>query len=327
MNPYFTIVVPTSHRPVLLLNCLMALGQQELPRNQFEIVVVDDAGDAETEALVTAFARNSHIETRYLAQPRRMGLAAARNRGWRAARGSHIAFTDDDCLPQPGWLLAAQRMFMRGARVVTGTVRTTRPDQQTATQRTLSRVVETADFLTANCFFQTEALQRAGGFEESFDLAWRVDADLQFKLLEIGIPILKCPEATVIRLFQAATRYAVITNERRNRYDALLYKRHPDLFRQRMPRDEAMTMRYYATIISLVVVLVAAALGHVPILLLSGLAYLSLTTWLALERWPTYSGSGDWRVVCETILTAIATPFLSVFWRLYGSVKYRVLYL
>lgn len=30
--------------------------------------------------------------------------AAARNAGARAARGRHLAFTDDDCWPEAGWL-------------------------------------------------------------------------------------------------------------------------------------------------------------------------------------------------------------------------------
>ena len=327
MNPYFTVVVPTRNRPTHLLNCLMALSRQELPRNQFEIVVIDDANDAETAAIVALFARTQHIETRYLAQPTPRGLAAARNRGWRAARSQHIAFTNDDCLPQPGWLLAAQRMFTRGAQVVTGALLITRLVRQAGTSRVMNQTVETGNFSAANCFCQVTALQRAGGFEESFNLAWRVDADLQFKLLEIGVPILKCPEATVVQPLQATARYAVLANERQNRDDALLYKRHPDLFRQRMPRDEKLTIRYYATIISVGVALVAAIIGHVPVLALSGLTYLGLTIWLATERWPAGMEPGTWDALTETTLTAVATPFLSVFWRLYGSVKYRVLYL
>ncbi|MBO0948737.1 glycosyltransferase family 2 protein [Fibrella forsythiae] len=327
MNPYFTVVIPTGNHSALLPNCLEAIAQQQLTRNQFEIVVVDDANNAETASLVHSFAHRHHIEIRYLAQPHPMGLAAARNRGWRAARGQYIAFTDDDCVPQPGWLLVAQRMFMRGAQVVTGTVRTTLPIRQAGARRVVNRIVESSDFLAANCFCQTGALQRAGGFEESFDLAWRVDADLQFKLLEIGIPILKCPEAVVVRSFRVANRYAVLTNERQNRYDALLYKRHPDLFRQRIPRDEVMVLRYYTTIISLAIVLVAAAVGYVPLLLTSAIIYVGLTAWLAVNRWPTGSESGTWEALKEDMLTAVAIPFLSVFWRLYGSVKYRVLYL
>ncbi len=122
-------------------------------------------------------------------------------------------------------------------------------------------------------------------------------------------------------------RYAMLTNERQNRYDALLYKRHPDLFRQRMPRHEVMIMRYYTTIISLAIALIAAAIVYVPLMLTSLLVYMGLTVWLAIERWPAGETAGTWETAKETLLTAVATPFLSIFWRLYGSVKYRVLYL
>jgi hypothetical protein len=216
---------------------------------------------------------------------------------------------------------------MRGAQVVTGTIRTTRPGRQEGGRNGFNQVAESSDFLAANLFCQPSALQRAGGFEESFDLAWRVDADLQFKLLEIGVPILKCPEAVVVRPYRARSPYAVLTNERQNRYDALLYKRHPDLFRQRMPRHELMVLRYYTTIVSLAVAVVAALIGHLPLLMICLTTYGCLTVWLAIERWPVDAESGTWEAVKETVLAAVATPFLSVFWRLYGSVKYRVLYL
>ncbi|MEZ0607727.1 glycosyltransferase family 2 protein [Fibrella sp. WM1] len=332
MEPYFTIIIPTTSRagsaPTQLADCLTALTQQTLPTHQFEVVVVDDAANETTATLVAAFARHAQIEARYLAQPKRTGLAAARNRGWHAARGRYLAFADDDCLPQPNWLSAAAVMFQRGAQVITGTLRTQGApvvrNGQRGTYRSTTSTHDTNDFVAANCFIQKPVLQRAGGFEESFDLAWRVDADLQFKLLEIGVPILKCPEAVVVRPYQPATWYTTLTNERQTRYDALLYKRHPDLFRQRVPRDEKLALRYYVTVMSMLVGLVAALLGNVPVALFSLLGFVGLTTWLTIERWPTSSAS--WRDARTTLLTALAIPFISAYWRLYGAVKYRVLY-
>lgn len=333
MEPYFTIVIPTTsspaNAPTQLADCLHALARQTLPAHQFEVVVVDDAANEDTAALVAAFARHAQIEARYLAQPKRAGLAAARNRGWHAARGRYLAFTDADCLPQPNWLSAAAVMFQRGAQVITGTLRTpgapvVRSGQRGGVYRSAATPHDSSDFVAANCFVQKPILQRAGGFEESFDLAWRVDADLQFKLLEIGVPILKCPEAVVVRPYQPANWYTTLTNERQTRYDALLYKRHPDLFRQRVPRDEKLALRYYITVMSVLVGLVAALLGNVPVSLFSLLGFIALTTWLALERWP--SGATSWRDAKVAILTALAIPFISAYWRLYGAVKYRVLY-
>lgn len=116
MTPEFSIVIPTDQRPALLLKCLDTLGQQHLPRDQFEIIVVDDGNSADTETAVLLFAKQiarsgGPLEVRYLRQPERRGPAAARNRGWRAARGRIIAFTDVDCLPHPEWLSRALPRF------------------------------------------------------------------------------------------------------------------------------------------------------------------------------------------------------------------------
>lgn len=332
MEPYFTVVLPTTSTPnssVQLADCLAALSVQTLPNQLFEVVVVDDAASPETAAVVATFARQSPIEIRYLAQTRPVGLATARNRGWQAARGRYLAFTDVACLPQRNWLSAAAVMFQRGAQVVTGTVHTqgapvVRAGQRAGTYRSSVATRDVGDFVAANCFIEKSVLKRAGGFEESFDLAWRVDADLQFKLLEIGVPILKCPEAVVIRPYQPADWYTTLANERQTRYDALLYKRHPDLFRQRVPRDEKLALRYYVTVMSVLVGLGAALLGNVPVISFALLSYLGLTTWLVLDHWPRRSRS--WLDARGAILTAIAIPFLSAYWRLYGAIKYRVLY-
>lgn len=322
MDPYFTIVIPTGHQPDQLAQCLRALHQQTIAPDQFEIVVVDDDNRPETAAVVSAFSGETRIETRYLAQPSRQGLAAARNRGWRAARGQFIAFTDADCLPQPTWLAAAQGMFQRGAQVVTGSVRAVAP--RLAGQPRPQTIPDITELSTANCFCQKSALLRVGGFEETFDLAWREDLDLQFKFLEIGIPMLRCPEAVVVQPMHPMSWYSSLNNERKNRYDALLYKRHPQLFRQRIHRSEALVARQYLTVAGLAVAVLSAAVGYWPTALL-GLAIWLFFTLLSLTE--------GWSVEVDLLTnakqagaTSVVSPFLSVYWRLYGAVKYRVLY-
>jgi glycosyltransferase involved in cell wall biosynthesis len=330
MEPYFTVIIPVVQPDINQLSaCLTALSQQTVPGDQFEIVVVDDANEMQTATLVGQFARRSGIETRYLAQAQPGGLAAARNRGWYAARGRFLAFTDANCQPQPNWLLAAKTMLQRGGQVLTGTVRTQHvpvlhKDKRTDVHRHMTITQETGDFASANCFIHKLAMQRAGGFEESFDRIWRVDADLQFKLLDIGVPILKCPEAVVARTYRPANWHTTLANERQHRYDALLYKRHPGLYKQRVQRDETLTLRHYLTVVSTVMVVGATLLGNWPVAGTSLLTYLCLTAWLATEQWPAETTTRQ--AGKSAALTALATPFFSVYWRLYGAVKYRVLH-
>lgn len=327
MIPHFSVVIPTNQQPALLLKCLDALGRQRFPRDQFEIIVVDDANSSDTAAAVTLFTKQiarsgGPLEVRYLAQPEERGPAAARNRGWRAARGRVVAFTDDDCVPEPTWLSAALPSFERGAQVVIGQMHLTMPDG-TAPYNPKSVCLESGELISANCFCRKSALERVGGFEEAFDLAWREDNDLQFKFIQAGIPISKCPEAVVVHPMREAPWYTTLTNESKSRYDALLYKRHPDLFRQRIETDRTLVVEYYASVLGVVIGLLGALTGSLFLLAVG------FGTWLVLSIsliWRHLSEEVENTGLPYAILTALATPFVTVYWRLYGAIKYRVLY-
>ena len=324
MIPHFSIIVPTSQQPALLLKCLDALGRQTLPRHQFEIIVIDDANSPETAAAVDLFTRQigrsgGPLEVRYLAQPAELGFAAARNRGWRAARGTVVAFTDDDCLPQPNWLMVVLSSFERGAQVVTGQMHLT--DGTLAPQKK-NLYWESNELISANCFCRKTALERVGGFEEAFDLAWREDQDLQFKFMGAGIAINKCPEAVVVHPMIEQPWYTPLANERRSRYDALLYKRHPDLFRQRIEADRTHVLEYYASVLGMVLGILGLITGNLIIAAVGLGLWALLSINLIWQQLPNRANAG----LLQMVLMALATPFLAVYWRLYGAVKYRVLY-
>src|SRR4051812_39670363 len=101
-----SVVVPTYRRPDLLDRCLSALVAQDFDPAACEVIVADDAAGDETRRQVEKWAGASRFALRYVAVGPPHGPAAARNAGWRAARGEVVAFTDDDCVPDPGWLRA-----------------------------------------------------------------------------------------------------------------------------------------------------------------------------------------------------------------------------
>src|SRR4051794_39381252 len=94
-----SVVVPTCRRPELLARCLAALVASDFDPSAFEVLVVDDATSGATREQVDQAAALARPAIRYLANAGTRGPAAARNVGWRAARGGIIAFTDDDCIP------------------------------------------------------------------------------------------------------------------------------------------------------------------------------------------------------------------------------------
>ena len=191
-----SVVVPTFKRPDLLIRCLAALRAQDFDAADYEVIIADDAACDETRRVVDAFCCSESgvpgslarrqcpgPEVRYVAVTGKHGPAAARNAGWRVARGEIIAFTDDDCVPTPGWLRAGLAAFTDGVAGVSG--RLIVPLECVPTDYELNAArLATSTFVTANSFYRRACLARIGGFDERFTSAWREDTDVYFTLLE-----------------------------------------------------------------------------------------------------------------------------------------------
>jgi len=112
--PFASVVVPTRDRPEDLERCLTALAALRYPRR--ETLIVDSAGrnPDDTEAIARRHGARCFRE----GEP---GLSRARNRGLAESRGEIIAFLDDDCRADAGWLESiAQAFAATDADVVTG---------------------------------------------------------------------------------------------------------------------------------------------------------------------------------------------------------------
>ena len=328
--PRLSVVVPTLRRPALLRRCLQALLAQRIDAHAFEVIVVDDGREEAVRALVGELdAQQRHTPPlRYLRPSSGRGPAAARNLGWRAARAPVIAFTDDDTLPDADWLTAGERALLRNPRWagLCGRVEVPRPEGASARpsdHELMTRGLASAEFVTANAFVRRAALERVGGFDERFTRAWREDSDLQFRLLRDAGPVGRSDEARVVHPVRPE-RWGVSLRQQRNTYfDALLYKKHPRLYRQRIrPRPP---WNYYA---------IVALAGAAPVLgwrgaataataACAGAACLALhLAWLRLRR-----TDRSWRHVAEMVATSTLIPFLSVYWRVRGAIRFRTPFL
>jgi glycosyltransferase involved in cell wall biosynthesis len=69
----------------------------------FEIIVVDNHPDCLARGLVEGLAATAAVPVRYLNDARR-NVSIVRNLGIKAARGTYVAFIDDDEAPDPRWL-------------------------------------------------------------------------------------------------------------------------------------------------------------------------------------------------------------------------------
>jgi glycosyltransferase involved in cell wall biosynthesis len=101
MTVRISAVIPTHNRARYLPLALRSLADQRLAAAEYEIVVVDNLSTDATREIVAGFGLGERLH--YVHEPV-LGLSHARNAGWREARGSVVAFLDDDAIASPDWL-------------------------------------------------------------------------------------------------------------------------------------------------------------------------------------------------------------------------------
>ncbi|GFP39342.1 glycosyltransferase EpsH, partial [Candidatus Hakubella thermalkaliphila] len=82
-----SVVVPAQNEEKYIRNCLDSLRNQSLDRNQYEIIVVDNASTDRTPYIAEGMG------ARVISQPQK-GVAMARQTGSMPARGGIMASTD-----------------------------------------------------------------------------------------------------------------------------------------------------------------------------------------------------------------------------------------
>jgi glycosyltransferase involved in cell wall biosynthesis len=203
--PYFSVIVPTYSRPKQLASCLNSLCLLKYPVDRFEVIVVDDG--SETPLNETVSSVQNKLNFRMVRQPN-SGPASARNRGAQEAKGDFLAFTDDDCLPEPDWLNALASQFVRTPDHAIGgrTINELNNNTYSAASQMLieylygyyNRNADDARFIASNNLaFPAEMFRKIGGFDIRFMLVAGEDRELCDRWLFHGHRISYVPEAVV----------------------------------------------------------------------------------------------------------------------------------
>lgn len=223
-RPAFSVIVPSYERLAHLPTLLDCLARQTFA--DFEVILVDQSAAAwgvpDEYASLDILYEHTDLT----------GTSRARNLGAWLARGDVLAFTDDDCQPEPDWLKNATRYF-KDARVVgvEGLIvsdRVNDPDY-----RALTNVgFEGIGFMTANLLLRRDVFNAIDGFDEQFDVPFREDTDLGWRACALG----EIPFGHDVCVFHPAhprtvEREALAQRVRFFEKDALLLKKHPDRYR------------------------------------------------------------------------------------------------
>jgi dolichol-phosphate mannosyltransferase len=100
-----SVVIPTYNEARVIQQTLRrAVRALTLTGEEFELIVVDDAGSDSTAEIAEAMA--AEIPVRVLRRPKRLGLGAAVVDGWRISRGDVLGVMDGDCQHPPEVLAA-----------------------------------------------------------------------------------------------------------------------------------------------------------------------------------------------------------------------------
>ncbi len=316
-----SVVVPTCGRADLLNRCLEALAVQDFDSTDYEIIIVDDGPSRSTEDIVaewTARMSRKRLDIFYVANHGPHGPAAARNRGWQAARAPIIAFTDDDTVPTKGWLKNGVAAFGNNVDAIWGRIEMPISATPTDYERD-AKHLETAEFVTANCFCRKTVLESLGGFDERFRFAWREDSDFYFRLLDSRVNIVHVPQAVIVHPVRPAPWGVSISQQKKILFDALLYKKHPRLYRQKIratPRWD-----YYLIAAALIGALIGLASGNAAVAAIAGGVWGVMT---ARFCWARLRNTARTRPhVVEMVITSAVIPPLAVFWRMVGAVRFR----
>ncbi|MEW5847169.1 MAG: glycosyltransferase [Myxococcota bacterium] len=190
MSPDVSVVVPTYGRPALLRACVQSvLGQQT--RHAVEVVVVDDGG---TPRARDTLADITDPRLRILEQ-RNGGPARARNHGLREARAPVVAFIDDDCVAQEGWLEHGVNAFQPDVVMVQGPVAP--PRRESLVEWHYIETGNGRHDLSCNFLVRRDVALDLGGFDESFPLPCAEDMDFCWRMERRG-RILVEPQARVV---------------------------------------------------------------------------------------------------------------------------------
>ncbi|MDJ1182413.1 glycosyltransferase family 2 protein [Roseofilum casamattae] len=236
---FFSIVIPTYNRLPILQKCLRALENQDCDTDAiagYEVVVVDDGStDGTIEWLQTEGKSLPHV--RWFEQEHQ-GPAAARNLGVKEAEGDTIIFIDSDLVVTETFLKCHARALQEGERergsdrlFTYGAVINTCNFEEPTREPYKITDFSAAYFATGNVAIARHWLEKAGLFDTQFQLYGWEDLELGVRLKQLGLKLIKCPEAVGYHwhpAFNLDQIPSMIDREiQRGRMGVLFYEKHP----------------------------------------------------------------------------------------------------
>ncbi|MCU0666197.1 MAG: glycosyltransferase [Candidatus Omnitrophica bacterium] len=186
-----SIVIPSFNSFKTLKQSIKACLSQDYPSEAIEIIVVDDGSTDKTGEFL------DKTGIKYIYQDN-AGPAAARNTGWKSAKGEIVFFTDSDCLPSLAWVKNLVKYY-EDAQVACagGSYDIANPQNLLASLiheeimlRHAKMPLRVKALGSYNFSARKIILEETGGFNQQYPMASGEDNDLSYKIIKKGYALI-----------------------------------------------------------------------------------------------------------------------------------------
>jgi lipopolysaccharide/colanic/teichoic acid biosynthesis glycosyltransferase/glycosyltransferase involved in cell wall biosynthesis len=269
-----SVIIPAHNATATITECLEALARQTMPRDQYEVIVVDDGSVDETAVLA------ANCGATVIRHEQKRGAAAARNSGIQAARGEIVCFTDADCQPDRDWLAQISRPLCQQPEV-TGSkgIYGSRQGQLVARfvqieyedKYDLLHGQEYIDFIdTYSAAYRRDVLLANNGFDEN--VSYVEDQELSFRLAARGYKMVFQPQARVYHYHSDTLLKYGRKKFQIGYWKAQIIRRFP---------NRAVKDSHTPQVLKLQMLLMALLLGSLTLPLLAGWLWPEMALWAA----------------------------------------------
>ncbi len=186
--PFVSVIIPVRNRAEMIAECLQSLEALKYPHDRIEIIVVDDASEDDTPAVVSTF------QVKLISLQEHRHASFSRNKAAAEAAGDLLAFIDSDCLADPLWLTELAPAFREPAvGAVGGIVEAHREPRGLARYEMVRSPLKVSSWYrrsghddrlfyvpSCNLLVRKNLFMKVGGFRadlhvgEDVDLCWRL---------------------------------------------------------------------------------------------------------------------------------------------------------
>lgn len=233
-----SVIIPVYNGQATVLRCLDGLARQTISLERFEVIVVDDGSTDGTKAVVEEWIASHGLAHWQVVSQSNGGPGAARNHGAEIAQSPLLLFTDADCAPSAGWVMAMTEPFLgiNPPVAVMGSYlsQQTEPAARFAQYefedryRLMASRVQIDLVATYAAAYERKLFLQMGGFDISFPKANNEDVEFSYRLSRTGARMIFVPEAAVAHSHSHTWGRYFKTKIERAYWRVQVYRRYPE---------------------------------------------------------------------------------------------------